>query len=86
MISETSQQIQRRIVETLRNGGLNHYQIASEINHAPFRVRAELKALRRERLVRDHVAPREIVWELTSLGYEAAYAGEQLTIDQELTR
>lgn len=76
----TSVEIQRAILRSLRWGKLDHFQIAADITQAPFRVRAELKTLRRERLVRDELAARGVLWELTSLGYEAAFHNEQLEL------
>lgn len=75
----TTNEIQQAIVWVLRYGPLDHWEIATETHQAPFRILAELKALRREQLVRCKGQQ----WSLTSLGYEAAYAADQLTIHKE---
>lgn len=77
----TSPEIQRLIVRALRHGPLDYFQVAADITQAPFRVRAELKALKRERLVREKLAPRAVHWELTEIGMAAAWQCEQTTME-----
>lgn len=69
---------QNRIVRALRHGPLDQFSIADVTGDAPFNVRAELKALRRERIVNDHLTAAAHVWELTARGMELAWAGDQL--------
>lgn len=67
--------IRREVMLSLRYGELNQYDLADAIGEAPFRVRAELKAMKRDRLVREHVGKHH-TWELTGHGMRAAWAGE----------
>lgn len=73
----TSLEIQQQILVALRHGPLDYFQVAADICQAPFRVRAELKALKRERLVREEWQSTKIVWELTEVGLSAAWCSEQ---------
>lgn len=74
----TTEQIQAMILAALRRDphGLDHWQIAATIAQAPFRVRAELRVLKRRGLVIDHGS--RIVWTLTSQGWHHA---DQLEFD-----
>lgn len=72
--------IKGAIVDALRHEPLNHYDIATRIHTAPFMVRAELKALKRDRLVRDYIDQRGHMWELTDRGHRAAYSNDQLEL------
>ena len=69
MLSPTA----RAALEELRHGPLDHYELAAELDAAPFTVRGELRALARRRppLVRmggiGRAAER---WELTTAGAE----------------
>lgn len=74
-------ELRAEILRTLRDGELNLYELADTIDQAPFRVRGELKAMKRDRLVREHVGQHH-TWELTGSGTRAAWAGEQ----QEMAR
>lgn len=76
----TSAQLQADVMHALAHGGLDQYQIAADVADAPFRVRAELRELRRRRLVHDRFTPRAVVWELTEAGYTAALAANQLEL------
>lgn len=76
----TSQQLQRDIMHALIHGGLDQYQIAADVADAPFRVRAELRHLKRDRLVRDKAGARAITWELTDRGYTTALGADQLEL------
>jgi hypothetical protein len=60
---------------------LDYFMLAATVGEAPFRVRAELKNLRRERLVHEMLAPGRIVWVLTARGIRLAWGLDQ----QELT-
>jgi predicted transcriptional regulator len=79
-VLRTSEQLQADIMIALKHGKLDQYQIAADITEAPFRVRAELKELRRRRLVREEYGARAVLWELTESGYTAALAADQLQI------
>lgn len=76
----TSHELQRKIVVALKYGKLDHFQIAADICQAPFRVRAELKALKRECLVREEFGAENVLWELTSVGYAAAWEVDQMAL------
>ena len=69
-------EVKERMLATLRHGALNEDEIAAELDEALFHIKAELKALRRERLVRDRLDPRGHLWELTDHGY-AVLAGRE---------
>jgi hypothetical protein len=71
---------QRKIIEALRHGPLNQYEIAREVDLAPFAVRGELLALKREKIVRIRFRTRDKAWELTEHGYELAWVPHQLRI------
>lgn len=76
----TPQQRRDAILEALKDGGLDQFQIAATIADAPFQVRAELKAMRRDRLVRDRLTPRAHIWELTEFGARVVWEVRQLQI------
>jgi predicted transcriptional regulator len=80
----TSRQIQQAIVRALRDGPMNHYDVADEIGQAPFRVRAELQTLKRERYVheRDGLTHE---WALTDRGARVAYQQDQLEIEERVS-
>jgi DNA-binding transcriptional ArsR family regulator len=71
----------RAILKELRHGPLNPYELASELDLAPFTVRGELYALRRIRLVRERTSSSEHTWELTSRGQELAWTDLQLEME-----
>lgn len=79
-MTRTSAQLQTDIMSALVHGSLDQFQIAADVSDAPFRVRAELRELRRERLVREKYGARSILWELTDAGYTAALAANQLEL------
>lgn len=79
-MNRTSAQLQADIMHALIHGGLDQYQIAADVSDAPFRVRAELREIKRDRLVRERHGPRAIIWELTDKGYTTALAADQLSI------
>lgn len=75
--------IQKAILQALRHGPLNQYEIAEATGEPPFRVRAELRNLRRSRIVFDRLQPnRGHIWMLTDLGYGLVWEEAQ----QELFR
>lgn len=73
--------IRRRILVALKHGHLDLYAIAADLSEAPFRVRAELKELRRDRLVRDHIGPAGHRWELTDRGSTIAHHEDQTQLE-----
>ena len=70
----------RQILSELRHGSLDYWELAAELDDAPFAVLAELKHLRRLHLVRD--LDYEMAWELTDRGLELACSGAQLELGQ----
>jgi hypothetical protein len=72
----TSGEIQRQIFRLLRHGPLDYVQVAGAICQAPFRVRAELNALKRAHMVREHRIADKVAWELTVAGMAAAWQGD----------
>lgn len=77
-------EIKRRIVGALLVEHLDHFQLAAELGEAPFRIRAELQDLRRDRLVTMRLGPTRITWELTARGAHVAMGHQQLTLDPRL--
>jgi predicted transcriptional regulator len=73
-------EIRRRILVGLRDEPLDYYRLAVGIGEAPFRVHAELKALRRDRLVHTRLAGCRIEWQLTDRGERIAHHEDQLSI------
>lgn len=73
-------ELKRRILEELRPGPLHLYELSTELDEAPFRVRAELKGLRRDRLVRDRLKQDRADWELTDRGHRRLAALDQLEL------
>jgi hypothetical protein len=69
--------LQHAILSALRYGPLNQFQLAAELDEAPFRIRAELKWMRRERLVIDRLDTAEVSWLLTDQGAGIAWAQAQ---------
>lgn len=82
LVSITSLELQSRILQALRHGARDHFQVAADLTQAPFRVRAELKALKRQRLVREQFdyAGNRVVWELRASGWAVVYGADQTTI------
>jgi predicted transcriptional regulator len=70
-------QIQDRILATLRYEALNAHAIAYELDEPPYRIRGELKRLKRERLVRDRIEREGYLWELTDRGVSFLFSGDQ---------
>jgi predicted transcriptional regulator len=71
---------QRRILAELRHGPLNQMDIAVSIMAAPFTVRGDLRALRRDRIVRERFTRDGHVWELTNQGHAIAWQADQLAL------
>lgn len=69
-----------RILEALIVEPLHQYAIAELIGEAPYLVRAELKGLKRERLVRDEIKPAGLLWQLTERGTRVALEGRQMEL------
>jgi predicted transcriptional regulator len=76
--AQTSIEIRRAIVIALRHGPLDMFQVAEEVNEPPYRVRGELKTLKRERLVTDTMLVDRILWRLTETGMAQAWERAQL--------
>lgn len=72
---------QRLILAQLRHGGRDHYQIAADLVEPPFAIRAELKALKRDRLVRERIDRRGHLWELSAHGERVAWSNNQLPLE-----
>jgi DNA-binding HxlR family transcriptional regulator len=70
------------ILRALREGALDHFQIAADIGAAPFLVRAELKRLRREQLVSEHLVRTTVAWHLTEKGVELAAGADHHESDE----
>jgi predicted transcriptional regulator len=73
--------IRHRILTALKHGHLDHFSIAADLGEPPFRVRAELRELRRDRLVRDHIGPAGHRWELTDRGAAIAHHEDQTQLE-----
>ena len=73
--------IRRRILVALRHGPLDHFALAADIGEAPFRVRAELKALKRDRLVNNRIDGGRIAWYLTERGERIAHHEDQARLE-----
>jgi predicted ArsR family transcriptional regulator len=83
------QDIKPRILEALRHGPLTIAEVAGEIDQAQFLVRAELKALKRDRLVTDELgdtllSPRwdgsNLTWQLTDRGIKRLNHANQMRL------
>jgi hypothetical protein len=72
--------IKRRILGELRHGGLDQFQISAGIAEAPFRVRAELQDLKRDRLIYPSIRDGHIVWTLTVRGERTLLAAAQIEL------
>lgn len=73
-------QIKRRILEELRPGPLHLYELSEELDEAPFRIRAELLGLKRDRLVRLRLERDSADWELTDRGQKLLRQLDQLEL------
>lgn len=65
-------EIRAAILADLLYEPLDMYRLAAGLGEPPFRVRAELKAMRRDQLVRDRIANGRIEWMLTNRGERLA--------------
>lgn len=70
-----------RILDALRHGELDQFEIAKQIDVAPFVVRGELQSLRRGRVVRDEMTRRRVVWSLTDAGWRVVLDRDQLSFE-----
>ena len=70
--------VQREILQALKHGALGLFELAGEIDQAPFTVRAELRALRRQELVYQRVGYSP--WFLTERGSQLAWSDSQLRL------
>lgn len=68
----TGNEVRNRIIAALRHGALALAEISTELDQPPFRIRAELKELRRDRLVTSHVRNAGLYHELTAAGHARA--------------
>lgn len=64
----TSAEVQELILDQLSRGPHGPYAIAAAIGEPPFRVRAELKELKRHQLVREQLNPQAHLFHLTASG------------------
>ena len=64
----TSQELQDRLLEELSRGPAGAYILAGELHEPPFRVLAELSALKRARLVTEHFSTDARLFSLTGSG------------------
>lgn len=76
----TSAEVQELILEKLSHGPFGPYTIAAAINEPPFRVRAELKELKRLHLVREHLDRQAHLFHLTASGVARIAGHEQLRL------
>jgi hypothetical protein len=77
------QDIKPKLLEELRHGPLETVTIAEAVDEALFLVRAELKALKRDRLVLDkfeHAGHQGHYWELTDRGVKRLNSSDQLRL------
>lgn len=73
----TGAEVRREILRALRYEPVSLFPLAADIHEPPFRVRAELKTLKRDRLVTDRIGPEGHRWELTARGAAAVNATDQ---------
>ena len=64
----TPSELQDRILEKLSHGPYGPYVIATDIGEPPFRVTAELKELKRRRLVTERITRETHLFHLTASG------------------
>lgn len=68
---------QRKIIQALKEGGLDPYKLAEKIDEPAYVVIAELKQLRRRQLVRGTILINSMRWTLTDRGTRIAYHADQ---------
>lgn len=76
--------IKRQILEVMRDAHGEHLgtsDIAAQLSEPMFRVRAELRDLRRYRLVREDISRRQLTWAFTDQGESLAWGFEQQEFD-----
>lgn len=76
----TSDEVQLLILQALRDEPGHYFLIAQAVEEAPYRVRGELKALKRRRLVRERLTTTEHSWTLTDSGYGLLLKRDQLEL------
>jgi predicted transcriptional regulator len=78
----TAAEIRIQILRALRYEPLDYWQVATDVCQAPFRVRAELRSLRREGFVKNRarVGPSDtgLSWELTDHGRQCVETSLEL--------
>lgn len=73
--------LRRDLLEALFcHGPSNGYELAELAGASPFWTRSILRALKRDRLVRDYLDPYAHTWELTDHGRRAAFKARQLDL------
>ena len=70
--------IRPAILRALADEPADLYTVADTISEPPFRVRAELLSLRRDRLVRRRADGLRMIWGLTSAGAAAVWTQPEL--------
>jgi predicted transcriptional regulator len=76
-------EVKQAILKDLRHEPLDQFQIAADLAAAPWLIRAELKGLKRNRLV--HVAQSKrngILWQLTDHGRRVLNEHDQLELGE----
>lgn len=69
------------ILRELQHGALNPTEIAAATDLAPFTVRADLRALKRDRLVQcNWLGHARCEWELTNAGHMRVFHEQQLEL------
>jgi hypothetical protein len=71
---------QNLILRALRTGPLDLMTLSDQIEEPPFAVRAELRAMRREWVVRNRLTPNRALWHLTPYGERVAWELDQLEL------
>lgn len=73
-------EIQGEILQALKHERLDHFQISATVAEPAFRVLAELRVLKGQRLVYERISPIEHVWGLTGRGEIVAWSNDQLEL------
>jgi hypothetical protein len=66
----------------LRDGPLDHHQIAADMCRSPWLIRETLLGLRRDQLVVDELGPRSVAWKLTHRGWSEVWGHDQLALTE----
>lgn len=72
---------QARILAELKHGAADLMTLAGQLDEPPFAIRAELYAMRRERIVRNRLTPERHLWQLTDEGMRLAWSCHQLRLE-----